>query len=209
MSCAGAPGPTVVERFPVEPEASRWSAAGRCAVSRPPRRGGRMQASLAAWTSLDPDRGFRSDVSRGLRLRNDPIRECCAPRSKRSARRAPAGTGRRGRSTEVNYEFGAADAGDDPLVRVAIRPRRQDTLLVNGSIVLTRDEADLVRLEGTLVRAAVVLDAARRGGPAVPRGVAGSSGAGVDGLDGRRAGRSPAGPRSRWTTSPRASTGST
>ena len=97
-----------------------------------------------------------------------------------------SGDASKGALTELNYEFGTPDTGDDLLVTVAIRPRRQDTLLVNGSIVLTRDDADLVRLEGTLVkrpsfwtrRVDVVRQYAR---------VAGSSGPDVDGLDCRRA----------------------
>jgi hypothetical protein len=37
-------------------------------------------------------------------------------------------------------------------VRVAIHPRRKDSLLIDGSILLTNDGADLVRMEGQLVK---------------------------------------------------------
>ena len=145
----GAPS-NVVERFlssPGEPLVSFRALRRLAAASR----GGRMQASLTAWTSLDPDRGFQYDVveetGSGM-IRSRVLR--AALEAERQTR--ASGDGSKGALTEVNYEFGAPDTGDDPLVTVAIRPRRQDTLLVKGSIVLTRDEADLVRLEGTLVK---------------------------------------------------------
>jgi hypothetical protein len=51
-----------------------------------------------------------------------------------------------------NYEFMAAAAADG-LVRVAIRPRRSDALLIKGSMYLAPDDGDLVRIEGALVKA--------------------------------------------------------
>jgi hypothetical protein len=38
------------------------------------------------------------------------------------------------------------------LLRVAIHPKRKDTMLIEGSILLTNDLADLVRIEGLLVK---------------------------------------------------------
>ena len=141
---------TIVERFlssQGEPLVSYRALRRLTAASR----GGRMQASLAAWTSFDPEHGFQYNVieetGSGM-IRSRVLRAALA--AEREAR--ASGNASQGALTELNYEFGTPDTGDDLLVTVAIRPRRQDTLLVNGSIVLTRDHADLVRLEGTLVK---------------------------------------------------------
>jgi hypothetical protein len=52
----------------------------------------------------------------------------------------------------VNYVFGPAAVVEPGLVRVEIQPRRDDTLLIDGSILLTEEQADLVRIEGRLVK---------------------------------------------------------
>ena len=62
------------------------------------------------------------------------------------------------------------------LLRVAIHPVRKDSLLVEGSILLTNEAADLVRMEGLLVKrpsfwtrkVLIVRDYARIGGVRVP-----------------------------------------
>jgi hypothetical protein len=90
------------------------------------------------------------------------------------AKRRDAGS--HGALTEANYEFTAADAASDGLLRVAIRPKRKDALLIDGSILLTAEGADLVRLEGMLVkrpsfwtrRVHVVRNYGRIGGVRVP-----------------------------------------
>ena len=61
-------------------------------------------------------------------------------------------------------------------MRIDIRPRRNDTLLIDGSILLTEEQSDLVRIEGRLVkrpsfwtrRVHVVRQYARVGGVRVP-----------------------------------------
>ncbi len=52
--------------------------------------------------------------------------------------------------TESNYTFLVSDSGDDGTVNVRIEPRRRDVLLVSGFILLTRDDGDLVQIEGRL-----------------------------------------------------------
>ena len=114
-------------------------------------RGGRMQASLTALTTFDPEGGFHYEVveETGSGMIRSRVLHAALEAERETRARGDAA---KGALSELNYEFGAPDPGDDPLVTVAIRPRRRDTLLVNGSIILTRDEADLVRLEGTLVK---------------------------------------------------------
>ena len=48
----------------------------------------------------------------------------------------------RGALSRTNYEFGPPEAAELGFVRVGITPRRSDTMLVVGSILLTDDNAD-------------------------------------------------------------------
>ena len=50
-----------------------------------------------------------------------------------------------------NYEF-APEITEDGLLRVGLTPRRKDTLLIEGAMFLSPEDADLVRLEGRLVK---------------------------------------------------------
>jgi hypothetical protein len=138
-------------------------------------RGGRMQASLTARTSLDPENGFQFEVleetGSGM-LRSRVLRGVLE--GERDARRREQGA--HGALTEANYQFAAGDVTPEGLVRVAIHPRRKDTLLIEGSIFLTNEAADLVRIEGLLVkrpsfwtrRVEIVRSYGRIGGVRVP-----------------------------------------
>jgi hypothetical protein len=50
-----------------------------------------------------------------------------------------------------NYEFTPADSMDG-LVRIALKPRRSEAMLIRGSMYLAPENADLTRVEGTLVK---------------------------------------------------------
>ena len=50
-----------------------------------------------------------------------------------------------------NYEF-APEIIEDGVLRVGLTPKRKDTLLIQGAMFLSPDEADLLRLEGRLVK---------------------------------------------------------
>ena len=138
-------------------------------------RGGRMTASMTVRTTLDPGRGFEYVVlaESGSRLIHRKVFRP-ALEAERQAR-VPAEAAR-GALTPANYEFGAGGITDDGLLRIEIRPRRADTLLVRGSILVTQDGADLVRIEGQLVkrpsfwtrRVEVVRRYVRLGGVRVP-----------------------------------------
>jgi hypothetical protein len=112
-------------------------------------RGGRMHARLCACTELEPSGAFRytiveqsgSDIIRKLVLH-------AALEAERSMRER--GEIARGALTTSNYDFGDDEQADAGLVRIAMRPKRQDTLLVDGSMLLTARDADLVRVEGLL-----------------------------------------------------------
>jgi hypothetical protein len=138
-------------------------------------RGGGMTARLTAWTSRDPDAGFQYtivDESGSGVIRSRVLRAALE-----AERTLAAGDGlSRGALTGDNYTFSIVGAGPDGLLRVGITPKRRDTLLVDGTILLTHDAADLVQVEGFLVkrpsfwtrRVEVVRRYARLGGVRVP-----------------------------------------
>jgi hypothetical protein len=55
-----------------------------------------------------------------------------------------------GALTPANYVFEDRGAQPDGLVSLAVKPRRKNILLVEGSIFLNPDDGELVRLEGQL-----------------------------------------------------------
>lgn len=111
----------------------------------------RKEARLDVATTLDPGAGFHYEVlaqsGSGYVLTRvlEPIL-----RSEAGAIRE--GAAARAALTTANYEFVAAAPDGTPLARLLIRPRRKDTLLLEGSILVTPDDADLVRIEGRLAR---------------------------------------------------------
>jgi hypothetical protein len=50
-----------------------------------------------------------------------------------------------------NYEF-APETAEDGLLRVGLTPRRKETMLIEGAMFLSAEDADLIRLEGRLVK---------------------------------------------------------
>jgi len=138
-------------------------------------RGGKMKATLVAQSSLDPERGFEYTVleeegSGFLRTRVlHPVLE-----AERMARLRANGS--HGALSEVNYSFTLGELTDDGLLRVAIKPKRKDELLMDGSILLSCGDADLLRMEGLLVKRPsfwtrkvhIVRDYARIAGARVP-----------------------------------------
>jgi hypothetical protein len=55
--------------------------------------------------------------------------------------------------TPANYTFEDRGAHPDGLSSLAVKPRRKDMLLVNGTIFLRPDDGELMRLEGELAKA--------------------------------------------------------
>lgn len=109
-----------------------------------------MRARLVAWTSLDPERGFEYSVA------SEEGSEMIRKKVLRAALEAEqaiwaAGEADRGALVPANYEF-AADGGDAGRVRIAIRPKRSDTMLLEGSILVNEGDGDLVQVEGRLVK---------------------------------------------------------
>jgi hypothetical protein len=141
----------VLDRFLAAPDSSlvRYSALRRLTATS---RGGKMQASLTARTTLDPERGFQFEVieESGSKIIRSKVLHGALEAEQRARQREEAA---RAALTVANYEFtlGHTSPAEAGMVRVEIRPRRKDTMLIEGSILLSAT-ADLVRIEGLLVK---------------------------------------------------------
>ena len=114
-------------------------------------RGGKMQASLRARTSLDPQQGFRYEVLEAAG--SSMIQKRVLMAALETERQVQAnGTGPRGALTAANYDFVNPPRADPALVRVDLKARRRDTMLIDGAMFLTPEDFDLVRVEGVLVK---------------------------------------------------------
>jgi len=106
-----------------------------------------QEAWLEAWTELD-SHGFNYTVvsEKGSDyIRNKVLKAVL----KREQELVASGETRRSALTPDNYDFEeATQAGGEQYV--GIKPKRKDTLLVDGRMVLTRDGSDLLRVEGRL-----------------------------------------------------------
>jgi hypothetical protein len=114
-------------------------------------RGGKMQGFLLARTHFDATDGFRYEVieSGGSQMIQKRVL-VAALETERQVQQN--GTGARGALTADNYEFAEPPATDPTLVRVDLKPRRKDTMLLDGAMFLAPDDFDLVRVEGLLVK---------------------------------------------------------
>ena len=112
-------------------------------------RGGRMSASIDAWTTLDPVNGFNYEITsaEGSGLIQKKVLIAAL-----EAEQKAVGSANKAQSalTPANYEFLDVMPLDAHLVKVDVRPRRKHVMLVNGALVIESDSADLVRVEGEL-----------------------------------------------------------
>jgi hypothetical protein len=106
---------------------------------------------LDACTELSPERGFEFRViaegGSGL------IRGRVLKKALEAERDAWAdGEVARSRVDSQNYDFLATDQTNGDLIKILLKPRRKNRMLVDGAIFLTSIDRDLVRLEGTLAK---------------------------------------------------------
>ena len=115
-------------------------------------RGGRMKASIEAWTTLDPLHGFTFEVTKaeGSSLIQKKVLIAALEAEQSAVQSAVNKT--QSALTPANYEF--LDVSplslDGRLVKVDVRPRRKHVMLIDGHLVIESDSADLVRVEGEL-----------------------------------------------------------
>jgi len=110
---------------------------------------GKYEAWIEAWTELKDGRfSYQivsekgSDMARGKVLR---------PMLDREQELVNNGDGRKSELTPDNYEFSEAGRNNDGARVVQMKPRRQESTLVDGHAVLN-EGGDLVRVEGKLAK---------------------------------------------------------
>ena len=140
----------LVDRFlaPDEQPLTSYRALRRLTAST---RGGRMRATVEAWTMLDPVEGFKFEIvsEEGSALIR---RKVLIPALEAEQKAASPSEGAQVALNRANYEFLGISSAADDLLRVDVRPRRKHHMLVEGSLLVEPDSADLVRVEGQLSR---------------------------------------------------------
>ncbi len=139
-------------------------------------RGGKMSASLDAWTSLDPQQGFTFEIVRmdGSSI----IQKHVLLKALDAEQDAVQSVSNKSQSalTPANYEFLEISPLSPGMMRVNVKPRRSHVMLINGHLVIESESADLVSVEGELSkrpsfwtrRVHIVREYARIGGVHVP-----------------------------------------
>lgn len=111
----------------------------------------RLEGWIEAWTEMHPQSGFSFGIiGEGG---SEYIRDKVLRKVLESERQAVSGAEKEKAALTVdNYVFGDPEPEAEGLLRIRIRPKRKDTLLVDGWIVVTEADRDLVRLEGRLAK---------------------------------------------------------
>jgi len=106
---------------------------------------------MDAWTEVDHAGGFRYQVvaegGSGY-IRSRVLRAALAGEQKMWM----SGDSAKAALTRDNYIFEERAPHADALATLGVTPLRKDVLLVNGSVFVNPDDADLVRVEGKLSR---------------------------------------------------------
>ena len=111
-------------------------------------RGGKMSASLEAWTERDETGRFSFEVinsSGSAVIRQHVLMAALREEQRIDNERA----GHESAISRLNYMFDVTTEAD-PLLRIEIKPHRASTFLVNGAIFVTPDAGDLIRVQGRL-----------------------------------------------------------
>jgi len=106
---------------------------------------------MEAWTEFVPGSGFRYEIvsEGGSELVRSRVLRAVLEREKGLADRGSALIA----SIEpANYEFEPGGFDGSGLLKLLLKPRRKDDMLLDGAMFLTPHEADLVRVEGRLVK---------------------------------------------------------
>lgn len=114
-------------------------------------RGGRMQGRLAAWTWVGDDGRFGYQVieESGSALIRDRVLRAALDAEQKITNEHE---GFRGALSEANYDFEAALGSGATLVPITLRPKRRDALLLQGEVLVTEHDGDLVLVRGRLVK---------------------------------------------------------
>jgi hypothetical protein len=101
----------------------------------------KKEAWLEAWTEVDAA-GFRYDI----------VNEGGSAYIEGEQAHWNGRLSGRSNLTTANYDFIAASLDGSGLMRVTVRPKRKDELLIDGAIILTPDTGELLRVEGRLAK---------------------------------------------------------
>lgn len=112
-------------------------------------RGGRMTATIEAWTTLDPVHGFTFDV---VHEEGSPLirRKALVALLEAEQRTHGGSDPQQAALIDANYEFLDDTLVAPDLLKVDLRPRRRHVMLVDGALFLEAPSGDLVRIEGQL-----------------------------------------------------------
>jgi hypothetical protein len=109
----------------------------------------KMHGAIEAMTELSPAGGFTFTILN--ETGSDYIREkVLRPILETEAKVLASGTASRSALTAENYDIGGGELTEAGLVRMFAKPRRKDLSLIDGSVFVTSDDADLVRVEGRM-----------------------------------------------------------
>lgn len=112
-------------------------------------RGGKMRAALEATTTLDAS-GFSYQIVE--ETGSGTIRSKVLHAALEAEERVHKSDVPQIAISSQNYDFLPGVLDESGLVRVGIRPKRRAPMLLEGDIFLTEPGADLVRVEGNLVK---------------------------------------------------------
>ena len=110
-----------------------------------------MSGSMDAVTEMSADGTFTFRILReegSDYIRNKVLRSVLENEQKLFANSDPA----KSAITSQNYELQPGESAGPDLVKLLAKPKRRDVALVDGALFVTRDDADLVRVEGRLVK---------------------------------------------------------
>ena len=107
-------------------------------------------AWLEAWTEVDAA-GFRYDIvsEGGSAYIANRVLRAALEREKTLWNRSLSA---RANLTTANYDFVRAGLDASGLMKVTVKPKREDELLINGVIILAPDTGDVLRVEGHLAK---------------------------------------------------------
>ena len=112
---------------------------------------GSREATLVAMTSVDANGEFSYEIvsEEGSGIIRSKVLHAALDAEEKAKSRAQVS---RAAVTSENYTFKAAGATDEGYERILIKPRRNEAMMIDGSIILQAVDGDLMRVEGTLVK---------------------------------------------------------
>ena len=142
-----APAPEAVSRFLArrEPPVASSIALRHLEATT---RGGKMRGWIDACTALEGETLRYWIVAEGG---SGAVRKRALIAALEGEKKARKETGSRAALDPANYEF-TPEIAEAGLLRVGLKPRRKDAMLIEGNMFLSPDGADLVRIEGRLVK---------------------------------------------------------